>query len=281
MKSMKVLCLAVALILLSGISFSADAFWDADNVSGTDGLWSTAGNWWTNATGGMPAGGPDGDFMVGFNHANLVVCTLDTAVSVNQIKLAEGGVGHLKIVSGGSLTTAWDQWSGVGFGSGGLGTLEVDGGSFTSQGGGGHLFVGGNAGAGAVGNIIVRGGGTMTIGQGDTNAQFGLGWDGGTGNALIEDGLLWISNWSNDQSINANSNMNITGGTVRIKGYRLDDIYTKVGDGRITGYGYADLDHVIVEWDAAAEETVITAIPEPATMTLLGLGGLALLRRKK
>lgn len=281
MKSTKMFCVVAAVVLMTGVSYAADAWWDADNKPGTDGMWSTASNWWTNADGGMPAGGPNGDFMVGFNHSNLVVCTLNTAVSVNQIKLAEGGVGYLKIVNGGSLTTKLNEWSGIGFGAGGQGTLEIDGGSFTTVGDGGHLWIGGDAGNGAVGTVIVKGGGTMTVGQGGGGAQFGLGWSGGTGNALIEDGLLWIANWHDSLSITAGSNMNITGGTVRIKGYRLDGINAMVGDGRITGYGFADTSHVLVNWDAAKEETVITAIPEPMTMLLFGLGGLALIKRKK
>lgn len=281
MRNAKTICFVIMVLFAAGNLRAADAWWDADNRPESDGLWTTASNWWTNAPGGMPAGGPNGDFMVGFNHPNLVVCTLDAAVSINQLKLAEGGVGHLRIVEGGSLTTAPDQWSGVGFGSGGIGTLEVDGGSFATQGAGGHLWIGGDAGAGAVGTIILTGGGTITIGLGSEHAQFGLGWNGGTGYARIDDGLLWIANWENTRSITAGSNMDITGGTVRIRGYRLDSIYEMVGDGRITGYGYADLEHVLVNWDAQQEETVITAIPEPAAMVLFGLGGLCMLRKRK
>lgn len=281
MKSSKVVCLFAVMLVMAGVSHAAEAFWDADNKPGTDGMWSTASNWWTNAAGGMPEGGPNGDFMVGFNHSNLVVCTLDTQVNVRQIKLAEGGIGYLKIVAGGSLTTAMNEWSGIGFGNAGQGTLEVDGGTFATVGGGGHLWIGGDTGSGSVGKVIVRGGGSVIIGQGGSDAQFGLGWSGGTGLAQVEDGLLWIANWHDQLSITAGSNMDITGGTVRIKGYRVDGINAMIADGRITGYGFADTAHVLVNWDAAAEETVITAIPEPATMMLLGLGGLALIRRKK
>ena len=57
------------------------------------------------------------------------------------------------------------------------------------------------------------------------------------------------------------------------------DIDAYIAAGLITGYDGAGT--VEVSYDAGCDLTTVTAIPEPATMVLLGLGGLLSLRRRQ
>ena len=83
----------------------------------------------------------------------------------------------------------------------------------------------------------------------------------------IGDGLMTISTGAHDKAeIDATVDRCITEGTIRAWGNI---------SGAVTGYS------VVKTWGPGDAYLILTAIPEPATIALLGLGGLALLRRKR
>ncbi|MDC0936876.1 PEP-CTERM sorting domain-containing protein [Pirellulales bacterium] len=71
---------------------------------------------------------------------------------------------------------------------------------------------------------------------------------------------------------------NITGGTL-VVGSEWDASHEFVQAGYVTGYG--DPANLRFAYDGGTDSTTITAVPEPATLMLLVLGGLGLPRRKR
>ncbi len=152
-------------------------------------------------------------------------------------------------------------------------------------------------------------GGTITITNNFNVAMLG------TGTFTMTGGVINIINGKVRTNNNASSNgtLNLDGGTVYANGVYirgLDPLYLGqstglinitqgkmvlndldgsvktlvegyVTGGGIKGYGFADLSHVLVSWDNVALKTTVTAVPEPATITLLGLAGLVLIRRRR
>ncbi len=281
----KTVLFCVMILAVSAATFAVNVDWNppADpNNPDAPALWSVAGNW---TTGIVPNAADQSVFMA---TANSAACLLESGntFEIQQLKLGEGGDGssngHLILqgVLDAGITSG--EWSGVGAWNGQTGVLEIDGGVFNTY-GSSHLWVASEG----DGTVILKNGGEMNIGVGG-DAQLGLGWNGtGVGRVIIKDGLVTVNNWTTG-SIHPDSASfyNIELGKLSIAGYRIsnpnDTSVTLVdycaADGRIRGFGDANFDKVInvdnagnnaendiinnvlIEWDAANERTVLTAV---------------------
>ena len=224
------------------------------------------GNWndpcnWTN-------GIPTSLEKAVFNVPDAAECQVSDAQSGAQVVQGDGNVGGtLRIVSGGSLTTKAGAWSAVGYNNTAHAIVD-DGGIYNfSQ----HAWIG--LLSGAVGTLDV---------SGDVNVSgmLGVGWNGGTGTLNILDGgeLNLQQLHAEGNSVGASSVVNFSGSAIMTK----TSNFVGVAETYIDSGQFAALTPGVLaaSYDSGTDLTTIQIVPEPATMILLGLGGL-LIRRKK
>jgi hypothetical protein len=253
---------SAAVLFMASVATAATVWNPAANgiYPPATGDWGVAANW-TNDVPGVV----DGKAV--FNVPDAAECVVTDAQSFNQLVQgdnAPGGV--IRVLNGGSLTTG-ATWSAVGYNNTAQMIVET-GGNVTF---GEHMWVGFQAGALGVVDII---GGTVRVSE-----MTGLGWDGGTGFVNVIAGLLDLHNIHATDSIKGDSVMDIRNGVVTIDGDHAWKINDYIAAGKIVGFGGEGI--VNVDFDVTnAGKTTITAIPEPATLVLLGLGGFLLRRRK-
>ncbi len=162
----------------------------------------------------------------------------------------------------------------------------ADGGSLTAD----NVYLG----WGQPGGVLHMEGGLLNV-----NAQISVGGNGGGSTGLIDmtggvidTGTLFIDNGSNsvsgqvnlaggtiyaNLSVGANGRLDISGGTFVWEGFDFSGINgLNTWNNWIDAYGGTGT--LVATYDGL--NTTITAIPEPATMLLLGLGGLLIRRRR-
>jgi hypothetical protein len=167
------------------------------------------------------------------------------------------------------------------------GTINVDEGSarvrIGGKGGTGSLIMSGGTLYSADDVIIADGTGstgtlTMTGGEIIADGDFKVG-SGDSGSAVVQlyGGIIRTNNLQFDKDLGS---MDITLGAMVIAGDEVAEVEDLVTGGYITAFGGAG--NVCVGYHGGWDATVVGAcIPEPATIALLGLGGLSLLRRRK
>jgi opacity protein-like surface antigen len=183
----------------------------------------------------------------------------------------------------------WEQWSPVVGGENGPQAISigdvfmVDAGWLTPEyltvGADGSLLVQGATDAPGDGqiNICHALGGTAKLimdgGSCYVDGPVHVGW-GGTGQLILDGGVLDIAAIDIGGGGGAGS-IAITGGMLKIRDLVVDQMQQYVDDGLMTGYGSAD--NVRIDFDG--EYTIVTAVPEPITLSLLSLGALLLRKR--
>ena len=296
----KKICVIGMVLLLAGIASSADQYFVG---GGGDSLWTNSGNWNT----AVPTAS---DFAV-VNAPAVISSGVNAVCSGGYMATGPGQSVQLDIQSGGSLTTggiwadAYDAtatsvtnidgslsvggeyrlgWAGTAtanvsatgsvnaadflIGTYGPGTLNMNGGSFVSSGGLARIAVG----------IVAPG--TINMTDGTMTGAF-MAIDSYVanipGHVQLDGGVINVGDLVMNDAGGNSGTMDITGGTLKILGWDATlkiDAFAAMG--YVTGYGSAA--NVQAVFDGT--DTIVTAIPEPATLLLLSIGLVALRKRK-
>jgi PEP-CTERM motif len=309
-KRKSLLVILVLVLGLSGSAFAADVYWDGSE--GSD--WTDGANWVGDA---VPTNTDFG--LIGDPTVTQPIIVSGQTVSAQRVVVGMGNHGcTLDVMTGGSITSDTVNFT-VGR-SGGGGTLNISGGDVIANAGflmgnyqtttagivnmtAGTLTVHADM---ASGNWWLQ---MLTIGDGGLST---FNMDGG---AVTVDEDMWLSYHrpgGNPGTLNMTDGTIDIGGTIMLS--KSSSISSKIqldggiitasdlvmtanglldvtgdgmmilaGDDRVAVQGYIDdglITGAVCTYDLGLDETTI-AVPEPATMVLLGLGGLLSLRRRR
>jgi len=277
------------LLLLLGVASSAWASTDwMSNAASSD--WFTAANW--------SNGVPTSTIIVntrtygGNGNPNFQPVISGAAASAHQLDIggsSQAGtlqvppiVGSVTLNSGASLTVTDYIRIGSSSSSNRWGFFYMNGGTLNAN---NYLSVGYGTGVLAVKGSMKMIGGTVNVVNAFTiglsaNTSGYMDMDGGTINAGDFAMKVTASTWTPIVSLDISGGKIVITGDKRIKvAGEKNDLYDWIDAGWIKTNGTAWEDYANVSYNAGTNKTTI--IPEPATLCLLGLGALSLIRRKR
>ena len=292
----------VLLALVSNVS-AATYSW---KTGLTNGDWFTATNWTvappgptfapliTDGTsihngGAVPTTAANGIFISG---GNATALEIRVGGAGNPISVPPGQAsdkfGYLTM-SGGTLTTT--NWLMAGTDSSAFrsGEIIMSGGAMTLGSGAvrtnGHLYIGSGRDADP-NTAVVTGILRMTSGTIDAGGTFGVARRHTSGYVYLDGGTIYANDFNMKDpgtilgGLSGTAYMNITGsGKVIIGGDKTGVIATYISKGWLMGNGN-DYD-ILYDYNISNAGKTTIYVPEPATICLLAIGALSLLRRRK
>ncbi len=280
MKSMKNVVLCISVLALVGVA-SASTIGANDWTGAVSSDFTAVGNW--TESGG--AGSPPAGFELDRNYADYtrwVLSSYTTSTVVSSIANAPVIDGTLlmqrtRVMGDTTVTIAnggvFDAWSFQIGGYGGDGHIVVDAGGLMTIGTVENNYVANNGPTGSNGVLDING--TVFI----ASNGFGL-YLGGTSSSSF--GQINIgSTGVLDYDTSGGGGLTVNYGNIY-----MDDGATYVRNGDWTGVDllstgdYSVNDGSWIEYNYDGSRTTMTVVPEPATLVLLGVGGLLLRRRR-
>ena len=241
---MKKLLVLTALIMIAAVTTQAAVVWWAGDLLGGDGNYANGNSWSVDAVnpyGSEPLATDENGLITDW--VTSVMPTISSAISQAPTTLGIGwdqGSGELNVVAGGSIT-----------GPGTALVVGYDGANVPAN--EGILNISG-------GSVVV--GGALVVGAGANHGIGTLNLSGGllyAGDLVLNDGII---NMSNDAKLWINGDLSSL--------LLVDWGWMTVPAGKSS----------VVVYNIADDRTEWSVIPEPATLGLLAILGLAFLRRK-
>jgi len=273
----------VLVLAIAGIASAADMYWNSDVSSGA---WNVASNWklGNTATSPLATQVPQtndqawvrpslngslsaGPITINVTSTDAVTCRLNMNSGAVTLNVQSGAV---LTNSGTLLATGWQFYNTTGA------VVNVDGTLINERGDATQITVkiGGSGGGGSQ-TININDGGVMTVKQTALhNGLFAIGnTQTGSGSAYVNinaGGLLDVDSYTFGALVNKKLTI-ATGGLMKVRGDAVTQFTSDITAGNIVGSPY------LTAWKLGG----YTYVPEPATIALLGLGSLTLLRRKR